>query len=63
VIYANDRERERENSIFFRGYRYALRDQDTTWLAAYESMRRGDDETGLIYRGGCKYGLKGYAAR
>jgi hypothetical protein len=24
------RERERETSIFFRGYRYALRDQDTT---------------------------------
>jgi hypothetical protein len=23
-------ERERERSIFFRGYRYALRDQDTT---------------------------------
>ena len=26
----NDRLRERERSIFFRGYRYTLRDQDTT---------------------------------
>ena len=29
------REREREKSIFCRGYRYTLRDQDTTWPAAY----------------------------
>ena len=29
-----EREREREISLFLRGYRYALRDQDTTWPAA-----------------------------
>ena len=28
------REREREISLFLCGYRYALQDQDTTWLAA-----------------------------
>ena len=39
---------ERERSIFFRGYRYTLRDQDTTWPAAYESMRRGLGGGGLF---------------
>ena len=34
-------EREREGSVFFRGYRYALRDQDTTWLAACGTVHRG----------------------
>ena len=30
MIEVRGREREGEKSIFFRGYRYALRDQDTT---------------------------------
>ena len=51
-------ERERDESIFRRGYRYALRDQDTTWPAACEAERRGHDEKGIIYRGS-KHGLKG----
>ena len=29
-----EREREREISLFLRGYRYVLQDQDTTWPAA-----------------------------
>jgi len=37
---AATRRAERERSIFFRGYRYTLRDQDSTWPAAYESVRR-----------------------
>ena len=37
-------ERERERSLFLRGYRYTLRDQDTTWPAAYETKCRGHDE-------------------
>ena len=41
--------RERETSVFFRGYRYALRDQDTTCPAAYEAMRRGMIRLGAIY--------------
>ena len=41
--------RERERPIFFRGYNYTLRDQDTTWPAAYKSVRRGHDEKGFIY--------------
>ena len=45
------KERERENSLLFRGYRYALRDQDTTWPAAYDSVRRGYDEGRSIYMG------------
>ena len=44
------REREREGSIFCRAYRYKLRDQDTTWPAAYESVRRGHDKNIFIYR-------------
>ena len=36
-------EGEREKSLLFRGYRYALQDQDTTWPAAYDSVRRGYD--------------------
>ena len=43
---------ERERSIFFRGYRYTLRDQDTTWPAAYESVRRGYDERGYYLQHG-----------
>ena len=35
----------RERSIFFRGYRYTSRDQDTAWPAAYESVRRGYGES------------------
>jgi hypothetical protein len=35
---------EREKSIFFRGYRNALRDQDAAWIAAYESVRKGYDD-------------------
>jgi len=31
---------EREGSIFVGGYRYLLRDQDTTWPVAYGSVRR-----------------------
>ena len=46
------REREREKSIFLCGYRYALQDQDTTWPAAYELMRRGYDERGVLSTGG-----------
>jgi len=33
-------QQERERSIFLRGYRYTLRDHDTTWPAACESVRR-----------------------
>jgi hypothetical protein len=29
--------------------RITLRDQDTTWPAAYDSVRRGYDERGLYY--------------
>ena len=43
-------------TVICRGYRYTLRDQDTTWLAAYESLRRGHDKEGFIYRI-TKYGL------
>ena len=39
---------ERERSIFFRGYRYTLQDQDTTWPAAYGSVRREHDEKGFM---------------
>ena len=42
---------ERERSIFFRGHRYTLRDQDTTWPAACESVCKGHDKKGFIYRG------------
>ena len=48
-------ERER-SSIFFRGYRYALRDQDTTWLAACGTMHRGYEGRELITMG-FRYGL------
>ena len=48
-------ERER-SSIFFRGYRYTLRDQDTTWLAACGTVHRGYEGRDLITRG-FKYGL------
>ena len=41
----------RERSIFFRGYRYTLQDQDTTWPAACESVCRGHGEKGFIYMG------------
>ena len=51
-------ERERERSIFRHGYRYTLRDRDTTWPAAYESERRGHDKKDFIYRIS-KYGLQG----
>ena len=44
-------EREREKYIFRRGYRYALWDQDTTWLAACEpctgDMTKRDLSTGV----------------
>ena len=46
VAYNGERERERE--IFSRGYRYTLQDQDTTWPAAYESVRREHDEKGFM---------------
>ena len=48
---------ERERSIFFCGYRYTIQDQDTTWPAAYESMRRGYDMRGHIYNMVYRYGL------
>ena len=41
--------RERERSIFFRGYRYTLRDQDTTWPAGYEP-HTGEITGGLFTR-------------
>ena len=41
-------EREIYISIFFRGYRYTLRDQDTTWPAACESARRGYEKNRLF---------------
>ena len=45
----HSRHLEREISICFRGYRYALRDQDTTWPEAYESVHRGYGGKGFIY--------------
>jgi len=41
--------RQRERSFFCPGYRYVLRDQDTTWPAAYETERRGHDKQQFIY--------------
>ena len=43
-------DRERERSIFCCGYRHMLWDQDTTWPAAYNSVRRGHNKKVFIYR-------------
>lgn len=42
-------EREKK-SILFCGYRYTLRDRDTTGSAAYESVCRHMTGRGVIYR-------------
>ncbi len=56
------REIEKEGSIFFRGYRYTLRDQDTTWPAAYVSVCRDNGKKGGYLQDVFQVWSLGYAA-